>query len=87
MSKVKPSLARRASDEPRNTKLSHYFYCLSLPDVGWAVPTNPQPIVVGTAHPTGSQTVELLGLEIMSCGVHVGLQKVAFIAPREESQV
>ena len=28
-------------------------------DVGWAVPTIPQPIVVGTAHPTKSHTVEV----------------------------
>ena len=37
------------------------FDCLSspnVPNVGWAVPTNPQPLVVGTAHPTESHTVE-----------------------------
>ena len=32
------------------------FDCLSI---GWAVPTIPQPIAVGTAHPTGIHSVEL----------------------------
>ena len=44
------------------------FDCLSCPDVGWALPTIPQSVVVGSAHPTKSQTVELDG----ACQEHFG---------------
>jgi hypothetical protein len=37
--------------------------------LGWAVPANPQPVVVGTAHPRRSQTVELSGCD--GCKLYV----------------
>ena len=39
---------------------SIYFDCFTSPDVGWALPTEAQYIVVGTAHPMENQAAELL---------------------------
>jgi len=40
--------------------MDNYFDCMSCPNVGWAVPTTTGSELVGTAHLTGSHTVELL---------------------------